>query len=72
MNGCRRFDGAAGLHTIQRRVAGAFFNPCAFASQTDELAAVMAFLASDDARLVTGVNMPVDAGLSASNGQPPM
>jgi meso-butanediol dehydrogenase/(S,S)-butanediol dehydrogenase/diacetyl reductase len=36
------------------------------------VAAVMAFLASDDARLITGVNLPVDAGLSASNGQPPM
>ena len=36
------------------------------------VAAVMAFLARDDARLVTGVNMPVDAGLSASNGQSPM
>jgi len=36
------------------------------------VAAVMAFLASDDARLITGVNLPVDAGLTASNGQPPM
>ena len=36
------------------------------------VAAAMAFLASDDARLVTGVNLPVDAGLRASNGQPPM
>jgi meso-butanediol dehydrogenase/(S,S)-butanediol dehydrogenase/diacetyl reductase len=36
------------------------------------VAAVMAFLASEDARLLTGVNLPVDAGLSASNGQPPM
>ena len=35
------------------------------------VAAVMAFLASDDARLITGVNLPVDAGLMASNGQPP-
>jgi len=35
------------------------------------VAAAMAFLASDDARLVTGVNLPVDAGLMASNGQPP-
>jgi meso-butanediol dehydrogenase/(S,S)-butanediol dehydrogenase/diacetyl reductase len=36
------------------------------------VAAVMAFLASDDARLVTGVNLPVDAGFRPSNGQPPM
>jgi meso-butanediol dehydrogenase/(S,S)-butanediol dehydrogenase/diacetyl reductase len=36
------------------------------------VAAVMAFLASEDARLVTGVNLPVDAGVTASNGQPPM
>lgn len=35
------------------------------------VAAAMAFLASEDARLVTGVNLPVDAGLMASNGQPP-
>jgi meso-butanediol dehydrogenase/(S,S)-butanediol dehydrogenase/diacetyl reductase len=34
------------------------------------VAAAMAFLASDDARLITGVNLPVDAGLMASNGQP--
>ena len=37
----------------------------------DGVAAAMAFLASDDARLITGVNLPVDAGLRASNGQPP-
>jgi meso-butanediol dehydrogenase/(S,S)-butanediol dehydrogenase/diacetyl reductase len=36
------------------------------------VAAAMAFLASDDARLITGVNLPVDNGLRASNGQPPM
>ena len=34
------------------------------------VAAAMAFLASEDARLITGVNLPVDAGLRASNGQP--
>ncbi len=37
-----------------------------------EIAAVVAFLASADAGFVTGVNLPVDGGLSASNGQPRM
>lgn len=36
-----------------------------------DVAAVIAFLASEDARFVTGVNLPVDGGMSASNGQPP-
>jgi len=37
-----------------------------------DIAAVVAFLASDDARFVNGVNLPVDGGVTASNGQPPM
>ncbi|HEX4331938.1 MAG TPA: SDR family oxidoreductase [Usitatibacter sp.] len=37
-----------------------------------DVAAVIAFLASDDARMVTGVNLPVDGGVGASNGQPAM
>jgi meso-butanediol dehydrogenase/(S,S)-butanediol dehydrogenase/diacetyl reductase len=36
----------------------------------DDVAAVIMFLASDDARFVTGVNLPVDGGVSASSGMP--
>ena len=36
----------------------------------EDIAGVYAFLASDDARFITGVNLPVDGGVSASNGQP--
>ncbi|SDV51173.1 SDR family NAD(P)-dependent oxidoreductase [Chitinasiproducens palmae] len=44
--------------------------PLGRAAQPDDIASVIAFLASDDARFVTGVNLPVDGGLTASNGQP--
>ena len=37
----------------------------------EEVAAVIAFLASEDASFVTGANVAVDGGVSASNGQPP-
>jgi meso-butanediol dehydrogenase/(S,S)-butanediol dehydrogenase/diacetyl reductase len=46
--------------------------PMGRAAQPSEIASVIAFLASDDAGFVTGVNLPVDGGLTASNGQPPM
>lgn len=44
--------------------------PLGAPEDADGVAAAMAFLASEDARLITGVNLPVDAGLTASNGQP--
>ncbi|MDO9404808.1 MAG: SDR family oxidoreductase [Polaromonas sp.] len=40
-------------------------------AQPGEIAAAIAFLASADASFITGVNLPVDGGLTASNGQPP-
>ncbi|MDN6307782.1 SDR family NAD(P)-dependent oxidoreductase [Psychrobacter sp.] len=36
----------------------------------EDIAAAITFLASDDAAMITGVNLPVDGGVSASNGQP--
>ena len=44
--------------------------PLGRVGEPEDVAAVIAFLASDDARFVSGVNLPVDGGLSASNGQP--
>jgi len=46
--------------------------PLGRGAEPEEVAGVIAFLASDDARFVNGVNLPVDGGLTASNGQPPM
>jgi meso-butanediol dehydrogenase/(S,S)-butanediol dehydrogenase/diacetyl reductase len=44
--------------------------PMARGAQPEEVADVIAFLASSDARFVNGVVLPVDGGLMASNGQP--
>ena len=35
-----------------------------------DVAAAITFLASEDARFITGVNLPVDGGVTASNGEP--
>ena len=40
------------------------------AATPDEVAGVIAFLASEDALFINGVNLPIDGGLHASNGQP--
>lgn len=44
--------------------------PLGRGAEPAEIADVIALLASYDARFVTGVNLPVDGGLMASNGQP--
>jgi len=40
-------------------------------AQPQEVASVIAFLASDDASFVNGVNLPIDGGVDASSGQAP-
>ena len=44
--------------------------PMGRAAKPAEIANVIAFLLGPDAGFVNGVNLPVDGGLSASNGQP--
>lgn len=38
----------------------------------EDVAGPVMFLASEDAKFVSGVQLPVDGGLSAANGQPPI
>jgi meso-butanediol dehydrogenase/(S,S)-butanediol dehydrogenase/diacetyl reductase len=44
--------------------------PIGRSATPDDIAGVIAFLASEDAVFVNGVILPVDGGLHASNGQP--
>ncbi|GAA4644379.1 SDR family oxidoreductase [Pontixanthobacter gangjinensis] len=66
-----RSDMTAGL-TDNEQAMKAIKNrmPLGRAAEPSEIAGPVAFLASDDAVFVTGVNLPVDGGVSASNGQP--
>ncbi|KRE98034.1 hypothetical protein ASG88_17830 [Nocardioides sp. Soil777] len=45
--------------------------PMGRSAEPSEVADVIAFLAGQDARFVTGAVVPVDGGLRASSGQPP-
>lgn len=44
--------------------------PLGRAAKPEEIASAIAFLLSDEASFINGVNLPVDGGVSASNGQP--
>ncbi|RFC64370.1 SDR family oxidoreductase [Fulvimarina endophytica] len=44
--------------------------PMGRGAKPEDITGPILFLASEDAHFVTGVNLPVDGGLSASNGQP--
>ncbi len=54
------------------KVAQAFATayPMGRIAEPAEVAAAVAFLASDDASFISGVNLPVDGGLTAHNGAP--
>ena len=57
-------DNEALMEAFQRRM------PLGAPAEPEDIAGPILFLASTDARMVTGVNLPVDGGVNASNGQP--
>lgn len=58
------FDNKPLIDAFERRIA------LGRVGEPEDIAGPVLFLASDDAKFVTGVNLPVDGGVSASNGQP--
>jgi meso-butanediol dehydrogenase/(S,S)-butanediol dehydrogenase/diacetyl reductase len=56
---------AADVSEFVRRI------PLGRPAEPAEVADVIAFLAGEDARFITGVVLPVDGGLTAGSGQPP-
>jgi meso-butanediol dehydrogenase/(S,S)-butanediol dehydrogenase/diacetyl reductase len=62
--GARNLENETVLEAFKQRIA--MRRP----AQPSEVAAVIAFLASDDAAFVTGAHIPLDGGLRASSGQP--
>jgi meso-butanediol dehydrogenase/(S,S)-butanediol dehydrogenase/diacetyl reductase len=65
--------GHDGRHDGRQEAAGEVrrTDPLGRDCEPEEVAALIAFLASDDASFMTGANVAVDGGVSASNGQPP-
>jgi meso-butanediol dehydrogenase / (S,S)-butanediol dehydrogenase / diacetyl reductase len=63
---------ATGFLEKSKAATAAFLDriPIGRAATPDDIAGVIAFLASEDAVFVNGVILPVDGGLQASNGQP--
>ena len=62
---------AEGIHSNEEKMEKVRARlPLGRAAEPEEVASVIAFLAGPDARFVSGVILPVDGGLSASNGQP--
>ncbi|MHA7179699.1 SDR family NAD(P)-dependent oxidoreductase [Arthrobacter sp. MDB2-24] len=58
---------------IETDLSGVFYGTKAALGRgglPEEVAAAILFLASEDARFITGVVLPVDGGTMASNGQP--